>query len=92
MTSKSFWRVEPATDKKLGKRPVDCEAEVEVPVCSLEPAKPPVTVASPLAFCHEANEFTLPETSKVQSPAGMIMPAFAAVAESAKTAPAAVFY
>ena len=36
-------------------------------------------------------EFTLPETSKVQSPAGITMPALAAEAPSAKTAPAAVF-
>jgi hypothetical protein len=39
---------------------------------------------------HVAYVFTLPLTSNVQSPAGMIIPALA-VAESAKTAPAAVF-
>jgi hypothetical protein len=51
---------------------------------------PPVTSAEPSVFTFEINEFTLPETSSVQSPAGMIMPALAIEAE-AKIAPAAVF-
>jgi len=62
-----------------------------VPVDDLPPpAKPPSTFV-PEALPQIANEFTLPERSTVHSPAGMIIPALAAVAESAKTAPAAVF-
>ena len=48
-------------------------------------------VALPLALLHDVYIFTLPDTSNVQSPAGITMPALAAEAESAKTAPAAVF-
>ncbi len=55
------------------------------------PAIPPLTVALPSALDWLKNELTLPPMSIVHSPAGMIIPAFAAVAESAKTAPAAVF-
>ena len=47
-------------------------------------------VALPVARVLVTNVFTLPPMSSVQSPAGMIIPA-SAEAESAKTAPAAVF-
>jgi hypothetical protein len=35
--------------------------------------------------------FTLPPISTVQSPAGIIIPAFAEIADKLRTAPAAVF-
>ena len=57
---------------------------------ALPEARPPkivaLSVSSPLVKVVKV--LTLPPISKVQSPAGMIIPALAAEAESAKTAPA----
>jgi len=61
----------------------------------LPKAKPPVIlpVLGPVAVSaceYVAKALTLPLMSNVQSPAGIIIPALAAEAPSAKTAPAAV--
>ena len=55
------------------------------------PKGPVPRVRLPVLRVHVANVFTLPPMSTVHSPAGMMIPALAAVAAVAKIAPAAVF-
>ena len=88
LTSKSLARVVPVKPNHDGKRPVAIAKSLSS--CALAAlARPPLIAVESLLSDQIAKALTLPLISIVQSPAGIIIPAFAIDAAD-KTAPATV--